>query len=63
LPSAQQKVLDKEAVPDVQFAETSLSRVTLGKDFPKRFPDFTECSAKQLCPVVMPPHHIKKISS
>jgi hypothetical protein len=30
---ARQKVLDKEAVADVQFVETSLSSVTLDKEF------------------------------
>jgi hypothetical protein len=33
LPSARQKVLGKEAVADVQFAERSLPSVTLGKTF------------------------------
>jgi hypothetical protein len=37
LPSARQKVLDKEVVADVQFTETSLPRVTLGKDFAESF--------------------------
>jgi hypothetical protein len=36
LPSARQKVLGKETVADVQFAERSLPSVTLGKGF-------TEC--------------------
>jgi hypothetical protein len=31
LPSARQKVLGKEAITDVQFAERSLPSVTLGK--------------------------------
>jgi hypothetical protein len=50
LPSARRKVLGKEAVADVQFAERSLPSVTLGKAF-------AECkiaSAKKLCPVVAP---------
>jgi hypothetical protein len=48
------KVLDKEAA-DVQFIESSLSRVTLGKVFAECFLGFTEClkhSTKQLCLVV-----------
>jgi hypothetical protein len=48
LSSARQKVLGKEAVADVQFTESYLPRVTLGKEF-------TEClkhSTKQLCSVV-----------
>jgi hypothetical protein len=57
LPSARQKVLGKEAVADVQFAERSLSSVTLGKVFAECFLGFVEClrhSAKELCPVVSP---------
>jgi hypothetical protein len=49
------RVPDKEVVVDVQFSETSLPSVTLGKDFAECFPGFFECfihSAKQLCPVV-----------
>jgi hypothetical protein len=57
LPSvnARQKVLDKEAVADVQFAERSLPSVTLGKGFAECKIAFAEClrhSAKELCPVV-----------
>jgi hypothetical protein len=55
LPSARQKVLGKEAVADVQFAERSLPSVTLGKVFAECFLGFAEClrhSAKKLCPVV-----------
>jgi hypothetical protein len=55
LPSARQKVLDKEAVADVQFAERSLPSVTLGKAFAECKIAFAEClrhSAKELCPVV-----------
>lgn len=56
-----EKVLDKEAVADVQFVDTSLSRVTLGKDFAECFLGSTEClkhSAKQLCLVVSQTPHI-----
>jgi hypothetical protein len=56
LPSARQKVLGKEAVADVQFAERSLPSVTLGKVFAECFLGFAEClrhSAKELCPVVI----------
>jgi hypothetical protein len=55
LPSAQQKVLGKEAVADVQFAERPLPSVTLGKVFAECKIAFAEClrhSAKELCPVV-----------
>jgi hypothetical protein len=55
LPRARQKVLDKEAVADVQFAERSLPSVTLGKAFAECKIAFAEClrhSAKELCPVV-----------
>jgi hypothetical protein len=45
---SQQKVLSKEAIADVQFVETSLSRVTLGKEFANCFP----ITAKQVVPVV-----------
>jgi hypothetical protein len=40
--SARQKVLDKKvvAVTDVQFIDTSLSSVTLGKPFAEYFPGF-----------------------
>jgi hypothetical protein len=37
MPSARQKVLDKDAVANVQFAERSLPSVTLGKDFTECF--------------------------
>jgi hypothetical protein len=53
------KVLGKEVVADVQFVETSLPRVTLGKDFVDCFPDFAEClkrSTKQPVPVVQALH-------
>jgi hypothetical protein len=56
LPSARQKVLGKEAVADVQFAERSLPSVTLGKAFAECKIVFAEClrhSAKKLSPVVM----------
>jgi hypothetical protein len=56
LPSAPQKALVKEAAADVQFAETFLPRVTLGKEFVECFLGFAEClkhSVKQLCLVVM----------
>jgi hypothetical protein len=56
LPSARQKVLGKEAVADVQFAERSLPSVTLGKAFAECKIAFAEClrhSAKELCPVVI----------
>jgi hypothetical protein len=49
LPSARQKVLGKEVVADVQFAERSLPSVTLGKAFAECF----SVSAKELCPVVV----------
>jgi hypothetical protein len=55
LSSARQKVLGKEVVADVQFAEHSLSSVTLGKAFAECKIVFAEClrhSAKKLCPVV-----------
>jgi hypothetical protein len=55
LPSARQKVLDKEVVADVQFAEHSLPSVTLDKAFAECKIAFAEClrhSAKELCPVV-----------
>jgi hypothetical protein len=65
LPSARQKVLGKEVVVDVQFAERSLPSVTLdkvfaecytGKVFAECFLGFAEClrhSTKELCPVVI----------
>jgi hypothetical protein len=52
------KVLGKEVVADVQFAERSLPSVTLGKVFAECFICFAEClrhSAKELCPVVHDP--------
>jgi hypothetical protein len=55
LPSARQKVLGKEAVADVQFAERSLPSVTLGKAFAEckiAFAEWLRHSAKELCPVV-----------
>jgi hypothetical protein len=55
LSSARQKVLGKEVVADVQFAERSLPSVTLGKAFAECKLAFAEClrhSAKELCPVV-----------
>jgi hypothetical protein len=55
LPSARQKVLSKEAVADVQFAERSLPSVTLGKAFAECKIAFAEClrhSTKELCPIV-----------
>jgi hypothetical protein len=56
LPSARQKVLDKEAVADVQFAERSLPSVTLGKAFAECKMAFAVClehTAKKLIPVVV----------
>lgn len=41
--------LGKDVVADIQFTETSLSRVTLGKDFDESFLGFTEpmsCSVR-----------------
>ena len=55
LPSARQKVLGKEAVADVQFAERSLPSVTLGKGFAECKIAFAVClehTAKELIPVV-----------
>jgi hypothetical protein len=55
LPSARQKVLGKEAVADVQFAERSLPSVTLGKAFAECKIAFAVClehTAKKLIPVV-----------
>jgi hypothetical protein len=55
LPSARQKVLGKDAVADVQFAERSLSSVTLGKAFAECKIVFAVClehTAKELIPVV-----------
>jgi hypothetical protein len=55
LPSARQKVLGKEAVADVQFAERSLPSVTFGKTFAECKIAFVVClrhTAKELIPVV-----------
>ena len=55
LSSARQKVLGKEVVADVQLTETTLPRVTLGKEFAECFLGFAEClkhSTKKLCSVV-----------
>jgi hypothetical protein len=55
LPSARQKVLGKEVVADVQFAERSLPSVTLGKAFAECTIAFAVClrhTAKALIPVV-----------
>jgi hypothetical protein len=55
LPSARQKVLGKEAVADVQFAERFLPSVTLGKAFAECKIAFAVClehTAKKLIPVV-----------
>jgi hypothetical protein len=49
------KVLDKEVIVDVQFAELSLPSVTLGKTFAECFLGFDECCrhlAKKLIPIV-----------
>jgi hypothetical protein len=43
LPSARQKILDKEVVADVQFIETSLPKVTLDRDFVESVLGFAEC--------------------
>jgi hypothetical protein len=59
LPSARQKVLGKEAVADVQFAERSLPSVTLGKAFAECKIAFAVClrhTAKEMIPVVPVPH-------
>jgi hypothetical protein len=56
LPSARQKVLGKEAVADVQFAERSLPSVTLDKAFAECKIAFAVClehTTKKLIPVVM----------
>jgi hypothetical protein len=53
--SARQKVLGKDAVADVQFAERSLPSVTLGKAFAECKIAFAVClehTAKELIPVV-----------
>jgi hypothetical protein len=55
LPSARQKVLGKEVVADVQFAERSLPSVTLGKVFAECKIAFAVClrhTTKELIPVV-----------
>ena len=55
LPSARQKVLGKDAVADVQFVESSLPSVTLGKAFAECKIAFAVClghTAKELIPVV-----------
>jgi hypothetical protein len=55
LSSARQKVLDKEAVADVQFAERSLPSATLGKAFAECKIAFAVClrhMAKELIPIV-----------
>jgi hypothetical protein len=59
LPSARQKVLGKDAVADVQFAERSLPSVTLGKAFAECKIAFAVClehTAKELIPVVTAHH-------
>jgi hypothetical protein len=56
LPSARQKVLGKEVVADVQFAERSLPSVTLVKAFAECKIAFVVClrhTAKELIPVVI----------
>jgi hypothetical protein len=55
LPSARQKVLGKDAVADVQFADRSLPSVTLGKAFAECKIAFALClrhTAKELISVV-----------
>jgi hypothetical protein len=55
VPSAQEKVLGKEAFADVLFAEPSLTSATLGKDGAECISGFAECfrhSAKRPIPVV-----------
>jgi hypothetical protein len=55
LPGARHKVLDKEVVADVQFIDSSLPSVTLGKAFVERYRGFAEClrhSTKNSVPVV-----------
>jgi hypothetical protein len=62
LPSARQKVLGKDAVADVQFAERSLPSVTLGKAFAECKIAFAVClrhTAKKLIPVVQCTEMIK----
>jgi hypothetical protein len=56
LPSARQKVLGKEAVAYVQFAERSLPSVILGKAFAEYKIAFAVClrhTTKELIPVVL----------
>jgi hypothetical protein len=58
------KVLGKEVVADVQFAERSLPSVTLGKAFAECKIAFVVClrhTAKELIPVVIEyhPHRFK----
>jgi hypothetical protein len=53
-----QKVLGKDAVADVQFAERSLPSVTFGKAFAECKIAFAVClehTAKELIPVVIAP--------
>jgi hypothetical protein len=60
LPSARQKVLGKEVVADVQFAERSLPNVTLGKAFAECKIAFAVClrhTTKALIPVVWLGYH------
>jgi hypothetical protein len=56
LPSDRQKVLGKDVVADVQFAERSLPSVTLGKAFAECKIAFAVClrhTTKKLIPVVI----------
>jgi hypothetical protein len=56
LPNARQKVLGKDVVADVQFAERSLPSVTLGKAFAECKIAFAVClghTGKELIPVVI----------
>jgi hypothetical protein len=60
VPSARQKVLDKDVVADVQFAERSLPSVTLGKAFAECKIAFAVClehTTKELIPVVRAYHY------
>jgi hypothetical protein len=53
--SARQKVFDKDIVANIQFTETYLSSVILGKAFVECFLSFTECfshSTKSRIPVI-----------
>jgi hypothetical protein len=66
LPSARQKVLGKDVVADVQFAERSLPSVTLGKAFAECKIAFAVClehTAKELIPVVLWPRFSHVTSS